>query len=160
MMAKIRWEQKRLVQSTQDQLSGDMRKECEKVLEAQPLDPTTGTIDLSKLRPTDLSTVRDVVVPDLETKEEEQRLQDLKSDLLNTTKRYTKEKYDSKAEPLQNPIPKDILQEVEDLREIVLAPFCLFVFLSPLSYSLGSYLLPQQFWYQSDNFSILPHILP
>ena len=37
-------------------------------------------------------------------------------------------------------------------------PFCLFVFLSPLSYSLSPYLLPNQFLFQSEIFSILPHI--
>ena len=106
MMTKIRWEHKRQVQHTQDQLFGDMRTKCEKTLEKQPRDPSTGTIDLTKLRPTQLSTVRLVVVPYLGSKEEEQKLQDLKSDLLTTTKKYVKDNCDTKGQPHPEPHPQ------------------------------------------------------
>ena len=58
-------------------------------------------------------------MPDLGSKEQEQSLQDLKSVLMNITKKYVTEQCDKKGVPKDDPIPKEIHQGIQELSNVV-----------------------------------------
>ena len=71
------------------------------------------------MRPTNFSTCKETVVPSLGTKGQEQSLQDLKSEIMNITKKYVTTKCDSRGFPNKDPIPKEIHQGIKELDQVV-----------------------------------------
>ena len=119
MMVKLRWEEQSRCQRTQDMLQGDLRTDQEKMVDAMVTNPHTGITDLSRMRATDFHTVKEVCIPQLRGKEEEQRLQELKAGLLTATDKYVADHCDDQGRLLKDPFPKDLKEGINELKEVI-----------------------------------------
>ena len=118
MLTKMRWEQKEMKELRQDLEDGDHRTQEERMLDKSTYNPVTGTLDFSKLRTRDLKTKRDVIVPKEGTQEEEEKMSSLKTEIMNITKEYIKDKCTPSGAPLEAPFPREAEKGIKDLQKL------------------------------------------
>ena len=82
MTCKWRWGVQRDKRDKEDQMAGDSRTKEEKDLDEAVYHPTKGTLRMDKLRASHLTTVRETTIPPMGNQEEEQKLSDLKGEIV------------------------------------------------------------------------------
>ena len=78
-----------------------------------------GTLDLSKLRASHLTTHRETTIPPMGTQEEEERHSELKGEILALTRVYRASHCDSKGFPRDTTFPQEAQQGIKDLKQMV-----------------------------------------